>query len=138
MKIRFDPHKCTGCMACQMACMDQRDTDVGNLEQPLRRVELHEGEESAFYHALGCIHCGKCMAECPQEALYRDEFEFVQIREDNCIGCGFCVDTCPLLVITLTRSGTAKKCDGCAERIRAGLLPACVHTCPTGALWLET
>ena len=33
-----------------------------------------------------------------------------------------------------------EKCNGCIERIKAGLQPACVHSCPTGALtwrWAE-
>ena len=31
-----------------------------------------------------------------------------------------------------------RKCDACIERQKAGLLPACVKICPTGALSLLT
>lgn len=137
MKIKFDPKKCTGCMACQMACMDQRDIHPDRCEMPLRYVELREKGTQALYWSVGCVHCGKCMMECPEKAMNRDEYGFVQIMDEKCMGCGTCVETCPLHVLTLTGEGIAKKCDGCAERIRAGLLPACVHTCPTGALILE-
>lgn len=136
MKIKFDPKKCTGCMACQMACIDQRDVHVSGIELPLRYVELRERENTALYHSVGCVHCGKCMQECPFDAMERDELGFVQILGDKCVGCGTCVDVCPLIVVTLTASGKAKKCDGCAARIKSGLLPACVHTCPTGALYI--
>lgn len=124
-------------MACQMACMDQRDIHPDKGEQPLRYVELREKGTEAVYYSLGCVHCGKCMKECPEQAMERDELGFVQIMEKKCIGCGSCLTGCPLGVMTLTEETVAKKCDGCAQRIRAGLLPACVHTCPTGALWLE-
>lgn len=137
MKIKFDPRKCTGCQACQMACLDQRDIKPELCQLSLRYVELRMQEETANYHCIGCVHCGICMESCPQQAMYRDEYGFVQISEEKCIGCGICMDVCPLKVITLTDEGTAKKCDGCAARIRHGLLPACVHTCPTGALILE-
>ena len=138
MKIKFDPKKCTGCQACQMACLDQRDIRPELCQLPLRYVELREGQNSALYYSVGCVHCGACMDACPQQAMKRDEIGFVQIMEESCIGCGLCMDVCPFKVITLTRFGKAKKCDGCAARIGAGLLPACVHTCPTGALRLES
>lgn len=137
MRIKFDPKKCTGCQACQMACLDQRDIRPECCEMPLRYVELREQGTQALYYSVGCVHCGKCMAECSQNAMERDELGFVRIVEERCIGCGVCMDTCPLLVITLTSNGVAKKCDGCAARIKEGLLPACVHTCPTGALYMS-
>ena len=36
--------------------------------------------------------------------------------------------------------GKMVKCDGCNTRVKNGLQPACVHSCPTGALtwrWAE-
>lgn len=123
-------------MACQMACIDQRDIDISGAELPLRYVVLRETKDSAVYHSVGCTHCGACMEACPFGAMERDEMNLVQIVRDKCIGCGACVEACPLTLVTLTSEGTAKKCDGCAVRMENGLLPACVHTCPTGALFL--
>lgn len=137
MKIQFDADKCTGCMACQMACMDQRDTKIDGVERPLRFVELREKDSSLRYYSVGCVHCGKCMNSCPAHAMERDSQGYIQVDPDKCVGCGTCVRVCPLGVITLTGEQKAKKCDGCATRIENGFVPACVHTCPTGALWLK-
>lgn len=135
MRIKFDPTQCTGCQACQMACLDQNDIRPEQGEAPLRYVRLVEGEGKISYRCVGCIHCGKCMDACPARAMERDEMGYVQVNRTTCIGCGSCIEVCPLRVITM-QDGKALKCDGCGHRIRAGLLPACVHTCPTGALTL--
>ena len=39
---------------------------------------------------------------------------------------------------TFGDDGKMRKCDACIERQKAGLLPACVKVCPTGALTLLT
>lgn len=131
--IQFDEHKCTGCQACQMACMDQRDISPDKGETPLRYVILRE--EPFAYISVGCIHCGACMEACPVGAITRRNDGIVLIDEESCIGCGICTQVCPYGVITM-KDGHSIKCDGCRERVKAGLLPACVHTCPTGALSL--
>jgi Fe-S-cluster-containing dehydrogenase component len=42
---------------------------------------------------------------------------------------------CPFGVIDLSADGKAMiKCDLCVERTKAGLEPACVAGCPTGAM----
>jgi formate dehydrogenase iron-sulfur subunit len=44
-------------------------------------------------------------------------------------------DACPWSIPQLDRaSGLLTKCHMCHQRVRAGLLPACVKACPTGAL----
>lgn len=129
--IKFDEKKCTGCQACQMACMDQRDIRPEKGEKPLRYVILRE--EPFAYTSVGCTHCGECMEACPVGAISRKNDGIVLVDEETCIGCGICTHVCPYGVITL-KDGYSVKCDGCRERVNAGLLPACVHTCPTGAL----
>ena len=41
-RIQFDPKKCTGCAACQMACNDQRDILSALNQTPLRHMEQRE------------------------------------------------------------------------------------------------
>ena len=45
---------------------------------------------------------------------------------------------CPYGVPGFGEDGKMRKCDACMERQKAGLTPACVKVCPTGALALLT
>ncbi len=136
MKIIYDKTQCTGCQACQMACLDQRD--VSPEAVPLCRLVLGETGQGLNYQFIHCVHCGACMKVCPSGCLYRDDRGLIQANTDQCIGCQACAAACPLGVISFhPETGKILKCDGCVGRVEAGLLPACVHTCPTGALTLN-
>ena len=138
MSLVFHPEKCTGCAACQMACLDQRDIRPLEGETPLLRIEQAEEGGGVFFRLLRCTQCGLCEKVCPSGALRRDKYGLIQLDEGVCTGCGQCALGCPQAVISLVPGETAKKCDGCIGRQRAGLPPACCHTCPTGALeWKE-
>ncbi len=138
MSIRFSRDKCTGCGACQMACLDQRDIRSELGQKPLRFVEVQEQDGQVFFCSIGCVHCGKCMTVCPQGCISRNDLGYVVLDQENCIGCGRCQGACPFGVISRDQeTGNAVKCDGCSGRLREGLLPACVHTCPTGALYMK-
>ena len=41
-RIVFDPEKCTGCCACQLACNDQRDIKCALGQKPLRHMVRRE------------------------------------------------------------------------------------------------
>lgn len=134
MHIKFDASKCTGCQACQMACLDQNDIQTFAGQKPLCRIVLRENGNQItpqFYH---CIHCGKCASVCPTGCLAK--WGGLVLADDTlCIGCGACAAVCPMDVISFApNTDKIQKCDGCRGRVEAGLLPACVHTCPTGAL----
>lgn len=132
--LLFDPKSCTGCCACQMACMDQRDIRPDRGEQSLCRIVPWEGHGRLEYRFVHCIHCGKCAEVCPTGCLHRED-GLILAEESLCIGCRACEGACPVGVITFDAdTGMMKKCDGCWGRVQAGLPPACVHTCPTGAL----
>ena len=59
---------------------------------------------------------------------------------ERCIGCRYCMLACPFEVPTfqwgegLFEGAEIKKCTFCIDRLSAGMQPACVHTCPAGAL----
>ena len=60
------------------------------------------------------------------------------IDQRRCIGCHSCAMACPYGIPSFGPDGKMVKCDACYERQKAGLVPACVKVCPTGALTLLT
>ena len=143
-KIAFDAEKCTACRACTIACMDQRDTDLAAGEQPCLWITETEGAGGFSVAARRCRHCAgaPCAAACPTESLYRDEETGLVLYDgEKCVGCRRCEKACPFDAVVFRTGAKGRpviaKCDGCAERQRAGLLPACVHACLTGAMHLE-
>jgi carbon-monoxide dehydrogenase iron sulfur subunit len=63
--------------------------------------------------------------------MQRDaENQTVYVDAEQCRGCWMCVMSCPMGVIIPTAHKVAMKCDGCRNMES----PACVSSCPTGAL----
>jgi formate dehydrogenase iron-sulfur subunit len=112
----------------------------------------------------GCMHCTEaaCVDVCPTGALKYGPDGIITYERDLCNGCGYCSQFCPFGVPhlsvpgplagsneiynldgTLTSTnpvsalgGEAKssKCTFCQDRTTNGQKPACVKTCPAGAL----
>lgn len=139
-RIYFDPEKCVACGTCAIACADQCDWQVG--EFPLfrrvltREAVTREGIQISFL-SVGCMHCtdAACVSVCPRECFSRDqETGLVRLDNQNCIGCGLCKKRCPIDAIGFRPDGKSSKCNGCAERLRLGLRPACEKACQNGAI----
>jgi formate dehydrogenase iron-sulfur subunit len=59
----------------------------------------------------------------------------VDFHEENCIGCGYCIEGCPFDIPRISKNDKkAYKCTLCSDRVAVGLEPACIKSCPTGAL----
>ncbi len=135
----FDANRCTGCGACQVACTIENGLapDVS-----WRRVETFNPRRHPlaplFHLSLACNHCADaaCMRACPALAYAREPVTLaVLIDADKCIGCGYCAWACPYdAPVFDEKTGVMSKCTWCADRLRAGLKPACASHCPTGAL----
>ena len=146
--LEFDEKKCSACGACAIACMDQNDINVEAGQQPYRKVYQYESGSERVYISISCLHCpdAPCVTACPVGCLYKDkETGLTKYDNTNCIGCHSCSMACPygapsFRPIGETHREKMEKCHGCPERVKAGLAPACAHSCPTGALtwrWAE-
>jgi len=160
--ILFDATKCMACRGCQVACKQWNElkaittTNRGSYENPPDlspnnwiTIKFREKAESDtfqwFFSRRSCMHCtdAACVEVCPSGALFHNEYGFVAYDKEKCIGCGYCVEFCPFDVPRLDAevvSGVGKmdKCTLCTtpglDRLSIGEEPACVKTCPTGAL----
>ena len=144
--IVTDLNRCTGCLACTVACKAINGVDVGSFWIKTLRVGPHpiEGGSGTFpdvemyFLPVQCQHCEnpECVKVCPTGAMHKDaETGLVSVDADKCVGCGYCHMACPYNAPKVDRSkGHSVKCDGCAERVAAGEKPVCVEACPARAL----
>jgi formate dehydrogenase iron-sulfur subunit len=159
--ILFDATKCTACRGCQVACKSWNELEAeettnkkGTIENPpdlspdtwikMTFTEVSKNGNGAIdwlFTRRSCMHCTEagCVKVCPSDALSHHPLGFVQYNRDKCTGCGYCVEACPFDVPRtdgndLTGVRKANKCLFCADRVTNDLEPACVKTCPTGAL----
>ena len=102
MIFDFDPSKCTACLACVMACMDQNDIDAAHHQHPFRNaaeLESEDGGSQKFsFLSVACMHCedAPCVMGCPSSCLYKDPESGLTLYDNtNCIGCHSCAMACP-------------------------------------------
>ncbi len=132
---------CVGCHACVVACGLENDTAPGGFWRQV--VSFNEDRRPAlpvFHLSLACNHCldAPCERHCPALAIARDaRTGAVLIDGERCIGCHYCSWVCPYDAPRFEpSSGVMGKCTLCHHRLLEGGQPACVSSCPTGALKL--
>ncbi|WP_193017187.1 formate dehydrogenase subunit beta [Proteus sp. FME41] len=151
----IDVTTCIGCKACQVACSEWNDirdkigTNVGVYDNPMDLtakswtvMRFSEVEENGKLEWLirkdGCMHCADpgCLKACPAEgAIIQYANGIVDFQSEHCIGCGYCIAGCPFDVPRINEEDNrAYKCTLCVDRVEVGQEPACVKTCPTGAI----
>jgi len=137
-KVECDVSRCSGCLACIVACIDQHYDETDSEAVSPRIYEIRKFAHSGLmlYSTRSCLHCedAACISACRFGALVRDERNFVIPVREKCTGCRMCQKACPHDVPRLDQSGKIVKCDGCSVRVATGLEPACVRACNTGAL----
>jgi formate dehydrogenase iron-sulfur subunit len=156
----IDVSKCIGCKACQVACMEWNDlrdevgTCAGTYDNPrdltaqswtvmkFAEYENPKGDLEWLIRKDGCMHCADpgCLKACPAPgAIVQYANGIVDFHEEHCIGCGYCIAGCPFDVPRISQKDhKAYKCTLCSDRVAVGLEPACIKTCPTGALSFGT
>ncbi|PIT54496.1 formate dehydrogenase subunit beta [Snodgrassella alvi] len=151
----IDVSTCIGCKACQAACSEWNDirdeigTNHGVYDNPIDLsadswtvMRFSETEEYGKLEWLirkdGCMHCADpgCLKACPSPgAIVQYENGIVDFHQENCIGCGYCISGCPFNIPRISKKDNrAYKCTLCSDRVAVGQEPACVKTCPTGAI----
>jgi len=153
--ILVTPEVCIGCRGCQTACKSWnqlagiKTKNNGTFQNPpdlateayniIRYSEVPSDKQAVrwLFVSRRCMHCedAGCMKICPAPgALYRTDEGAVAFDRDKCIACKLCINACPFDVPRYDTEGKVTKCHLCFDRIGAGMEPACVKTCPTGAL----
>jgi len=137
--FEVDLDKCTGCKSCVVAChslngLNDNESwrDVGSISGEVAGVAQQQTVTSACHH---CAEPG-CLSGCPVGAYEKEkDTGVVRHLDDQCIGCQYCSLKCPYDVPKYDSSlGIVRKCDMCHDRLAEGEAPACVQSCPNGAI----
>lgn len=140
--FEVDMDKCTGCKACVVAChslngLKEKESwrDIGAIRGVVNGVSEQQTVTSACHH---CIDPG-CLSGCPVGAYEKlEDTGVVKHLDDQCIGCQYCSLKCPYDVPKYDDTlGIVRKCDMCHERLAEGEAPACVQSCPNGAISIQ-
>jgi len=138
-RFEVDLDRCTSCKSCVAACHSLNGLDEGESWRSVG-VVVGEGPQAPVQQTIttACHHCvdPACLAGCPVDAYDKDPVTgIVRHLDDQCIGCSYCTWTCPYEVPRFNeRLGIVRKCDMCSDRLSVGEAPACVQSCPTGAI----
>ncbi len=141
-RFHFDATACVGCRCCEVACNEQNNNPS---DIKWRRVgEMEGGVFPAFtqlLNSMSCNHCvdPECLKGCPTESYIKIAETGIVIHEDDtCIGCQYCTWNCPYGVpVYHEERKIVTKCHMCHERLDVGQSPACVQSCPSGAIEIE-
>jgi len=151
-----DTTVCTACRGCQVACKQwhnlpaEKTINRGTNENPpdlsfntykvvRMREEVIDGKLKWLFFPEQCRHCLEppClyMADNPA-AIFKDEATgaVIYTAKTKALKAKEIIESCPYNIPRKGKDGTLAKCDMCFDRVQNGLLPACVKTCPTGAM----
>jgi formate dehydrogenase iron-sulfur subunit len=153
-----DVSKCTACRGCQIACKQwnekpaEKTTQVGTYQNPpdlssltytiVRfKEQVEKGEVIWNFFKDQCRHCVEPPCKMVADdmvagAILQDENGAVTFTEKT-KDCDFeeVHEACPYDIPRKDpATGVMYKCTFCKDRIDNGMIPACIKTCPTGAL----
>jgi formate dehydrogenase iron-sulfur subunit len=157
--VLVDLTRCIGCRGCQVACKEWNErralktTFNGDFTNPAKlnsdtytNITFIESmqKDSVDWNFIKnqCMHCREpaCASACPVGALVKTPEGPVAYDFDKCIGCRYCMVACPFSIPKYEWDSTSpavQKCTFCSERIKDGMIPACIKTCPTGVMYFD-
>ncbi len=133
----IDTVRCVGCNACVVACKTENNTPEGFARDWLRYVVSGTFPDlTREIYSERCNHCDNppSVHNCPTGASQIVEGGLVVVDRSKCTGCKACVASCPYNARYVHPDGHVDKCTFCIHRVRRGLDPACVSSCPTEAM----
>lgn len=156
----IDTTVCIGCRGCQIACKQwnqlpaTKTKNMGSYQNPqdlsfytykLIRFQEYLGSDGKpvwYFFPDQCRHCleppcketaddmvegGIIIDSQTGAVLYTDKLKKANAAD--------IIEACPYNIPRVQKgTGYMAKCTMCFERVHNGLLPACVKTCPTGAM----
>jgi formate dehydrogenase iron-sulfur subunit len=137
--FEVDLDSCSGCKACVVACHNLNGLEEDETWRTVGLLSGGSAELPVIQHVTSaCHHCLEpaCLHGCPVNAYVKDPVTgVVKHLDDQCIGCQYCILKCPYDVPKYSHSkGIVRKCDMCQDRLAVGEAPACVQSCPNGAI----
>lgn len=152
----IDVSRCTGCRGCQVACKQWNElpatktTQTGTYQNPpdfnentYKLVRFAEGRIDGkpywnFFSDM-CRHClnPPCFAGLDDDEIVQDEATGAVIFTKNTDKSDYdiCRAACPYDIPRQDeKTGVMHKCTMCLDRVREGMQPACVLSCPTQAV----
>ncbi|MGB5983832.1 MAG: 4Fe-4S dicluster domain-containing protein [Desulfobacterales bacterium] len=152
----IDTTVCTGCRGCQVACKQWHDLPAeetqnsGTYQNPpdlsfdtyklvRMREEVIDGKLRWLFFPDQCRHCIEppCLETAADpRTIFKDEATGAVIYTATSADLitEDIIASCPYNIPRGNAQGVLAKCDMCLDRVQNGLLPACVQTCPTGAM----
>ncbi|MFZ5979155.1 MAG: 4Fe-4S dicluster domain-containing protein [Candidatus Zixiibacteriota bacterium] len=146
--ILIDVTRCTACEKCVYACIEQNNLDLRQAEKDravtpdglsAHRLSTVLKVDQGRFARKSCMHClePSCVSACLVGGLTKTPDGPVVYDADKCIGCRYCMLACPFQIPRYQWEKTLPfmvKCDMCAARLKQNQKPACVESCPEGAL----
>ncbi len=159
-KVRWgmliDAAKCVpGCDVCIKACatengINEKVADPRQSAQWIRKIEIKEAKSGRQLSLpMMCQHCAEppCVDVCPTGASFKRADGIVLVDRHICIGCRYCMMACPYKARSFVHQplteqnpevprglGCVEACTFCVHRVDRGQMPACVESCPEGAM----
>ena len=128
-RIIVEPELCTGCVICAQVCSL---TKTRTCNPTRARIRIIDWELDGATVPVVCQDCAEpvCMTCCPSGAIGQDpQSGLVGIDKELCTNCRTCARVCPYAgPVWDPVERQVFLCDHCDGR------PACVPSCPTGAL----